>query len=428
MSPDPRFVLVTPVLAWPPDQGSRRLQLEVARALRTLGEVAWVTRCIGPQREARERLVSVGFTLDLDLDFVRQDAPARLARRLRIDLRALRSGRPRALAFTATPRVRALARTRRQQWPGAVSVGVYWTVWPAIAEGAPGSRALILSDVEQQVLADGRRLAGPAGIRDLRRLQTAEREAFQSCDRLLCLTQDDVAAVRRVVEGSSAMPATAATAIMGGRAPTVGLWPATIPVPEQPSPPRARAAGEPLRLLTYGHWEAAFNRDGLDWFLRETWPALRTHATAPRLRVVGAGLGAALARLVSQSSADAVGWVDDLSAELAACDAVVIPLRYAGGLRYRLLEAMAGGRPAICTPVAARGCGATPGVHFLQADSPPQWQSALLAVADAPRARALAVDAHRLAAESYANRGLRARLLDALGPLLTVPPSPNPGS
>ena len=43
------FILTTPVLPWPTDQGSKYFQLEVARGLLSVGPVVWVTREIGDQ-------------------------------------------------------------------------------------------------------------------------------------------------------------------------------------------------------------------------------------------------------------------------------------------------------------------------------------------------------------------------------------------
>lgn len=408
-----RFVLVTPVLAWPADQGSRRLQLEVARALRAVGPVAWVTRSIGPQRPAREALQREGFLLDLDESFVAQDPLSRAWRRLGIDVTAALRGVPREAVFTATPRVRELADRRRRLWPDAVTVGVYWTTAGAVAGAPRGRRVLIVADVDQRALAEGSALpdspARQVGAGRRARLARAEREAFLACDRLLCLTVEDEGSAREALAASRADRAAL---------PEVGTWPATIDVPAQPTPARPRLPRSPLRMLVYGHWEAPFNLDGLRWFLHEIWPHLRRGTPPVELRIAGAGLPAALTESARAAGATVLGWVEALGAELEQCDGVAIPLRYAGGLRYRMLEAMAAGRPCVCTTVAARGAGAQPGRHYLQADDVPAWRAALAALADPARAAALAVDAHRFAAETYGPADLPRRVRQALGHVL----------
>jgi glycosyltransferase involved in cell wall biosynthesis len=49
-------------------------------------------------------------------------------------------------------------------------------------------------------------------------------------------------------------------------------------------------------------------------------------------------------------------------------DVCVVPLHIARGLQNKVLEAMAMGRPVVCTSQAFEGIEATPGEHLLTAD------------------------------------------------------------
>jgi glycosyltransferase involved in cell wall biosynthesis len=384
MADQPRFILTTPVLAWPTDQGSKYFQLEVARGLLSLGPVTWITREIGDQAEAIDRLRVEGFDLRLDRSFRDRSPLARVKRRIGIDFRALQQGVARDEAFVCSPGVRRLVGAARREFPDAFGAAVYWSATPALEGFARGRRIYAVSDIDSVRESRG---PNPLG----RRFADSERRALQRVDLALTLSDED----RR----------DALTLLEGAPAPEFGRCPVSIEIPADASPPSP--GGE---LLLYGHWEAPFNRDGLTWFLREVWPVLREHPGQPRLRIVGKGEPES----IEDSRVEWVGFVEDLAVEIARARAVLIPLRYASGLRYRLLESFAHGRAVIATGVAARGSGAEPGRHFLQADAPDEWRVALDQVDDR-----LGIDAREWVTKNHSRAGLADRWAAALAPLLS---------
>ena len=62
------------------------------------------------------------------------------------------------------------------------------------------------------------------------------------------------------------------------------------------------------------------------------------------------------------------GQVDDVTSELAEIDTVVVPLRFGGGTRIKILEAFANRIPVVTTTVGAEGLGVVSGRHALVAD------------------------------------------------------------
>lgn len=388
----PRFVLSTTLLPWPANQGSRRFTLELARSLLALGQVRWISRAGAGSEAARQQLQSEGFQIRLDQDWADLRAFSRLRRRLDSSLRSWRENVPRIQIFACTERMQEMVREEVAADPEAIVVGPFWYQSAAVALGPAGRRVLVLSDLEYQREA-ARLNSDPEGPlpRIAERLRRAEKKALLSCDALLCLTEDDM---RLASHALDTMP--------GKKRPALGVWPAVVPVRTNPLDPAPRKAEAPQRWLCYGHWSASFNRDGLVRFLQESWPAiLRGIERPPELRVAGAGLGSKLRRIIEKAGAVAVGWVDDLERELAACDAVVVPLEYAGGLRYRMLEAQAAGRPVICTPVAARGSGAEAGTHYLQAENPAEWARAWRFLEDPERSSELSVAGYEFVRANY---------------------------
>lgn len=368
------IVFVTPVLPWPADQGSRQFQLEAARALATVGPVTWISRVVGEQGAAETRLREEGFDLRLDRAFASRSPWARVRRRVRIDLASGWSREPREAHFVSSPGVRSLVAAVAREKPDAWYVGAYWSTVRALERAPEGRRLLLAADVESDAARRGLELGG-ASRRErerVNRLAKAEARAFAQVDDVLCLTDDDVSTARRLLDARAP-----------GSDTRIGRWPVGLPMAEPCAwPPPTEAP----RLLLYGHWAAAFNRDGLEWFVGDVWPAIRRAHPSVTLRVVGRGAESIGRRI---DGVEWVGYVDDLRPELERAHGVVIPLRYAGGLRYRLIEALASGRPVVCTPVAAAGAEAEIGRTHLEAQTPDAWVDAVGALLDPARAASL---------------------------------------
>ncbi len=351
----PAIVYITPELPWPANQGSRRFLLDTARSLAGLGTVHWISRRTIGSEEAEARLREEGFDLDLDPYHAKSGLLARARRRLLSEWTARRDGVPREQIYVSTPGVCGRVRNWARRVPDALFVGAYWSTGKALAQSPRSRRVLIAADVESVARAE----ICSADV--LQRLQRAERSAFLHADLLLTLTETDAQRARQLLD-STPPPR-----------PAVGVWPVTVDVPERPEG-RLPSPERPV-FLCYGHWRADFNRDGLAWFLREIWPTWRRHPLRPRLRVVGAGLGPL--GETTREGIEWVGYVDDLEAEFRCCDGVLIPLRWAGGIRYRLLEAQARGLAVLCTHVAAEGSGSVAGETHLEAEGPEAFARAL---------------------------------------------------
>jgi hypothetical protein len=377
-----RFVLITPVLPWPTDQGSKYFQLEVARGLASLGRVCWVTREVGDQTAAIERLREEGFDLRLDRSYRDRSWAARLSRRVASEWHSRTRGIARDEIFVCTPEVRRLVEVARSESPDAIGVAAFWSATPALESVPAGRRVYVVSDVDSA--REGR---GPGADP---RVVESERRAFERVDLALFLSEADQPDARELLAGAPG--------------PSFGRCPVSIEIPAEPLP--QPSDGE---LLVYGHWEAPFNRDGLRWFLREIWPKLREHPSTPRLRIVGRGERESL----SDGRVSWVGFVPDLREELARARAVLIPLRYASGLRYRLLESFAHARCVLATSVAARGTGAVADEHYLEVDDADSWSSALNRLEPS-----LAMRAYEWVHQEHSRAGLADRWSEALAPVL----------
>ena len=131
-----------------------------------------------------------------------------------------------------------------------------------------------------------------------------------------------------------------------------------------PSPPGRRA-------LFLGDLAYEPNRRGVVRFLDEGWPAARRRAPDAELAIVGPGLDEALAaELRRHPGVRLVGPVDDVADAFAPASVVVVPIWEGGGVRIKVLEAMAAGRAIASTPFGADGTGARDGHEAVMANDP----------------------------------------------------------
>src|SRR5439155_14661699 len=93
------------------------------------------------------------------------------------------------------------------------------------------------------------------------------------------------------------------------------------------------------------------------------------------------GVTPEVARL-ARGAVDVTGPVDDVRPHLGAAAVFVAPVRYGTGMRGKVLEALAMGRPVVTTSVGAEGLGAVSERDLLIANGAPDLAAAIRRVLD----------------------------------------------
>lgn len=124
---------------------------------------------------------------------------------------------------------------------------------------------------------------------------------------------------------------------------------------------------DPLRLGFIGAMAYPPNRDGLEWFGREVWPKIRQEIPQARFRVIGKL--PANADFLNHPGFESLGFVEDPGDEIAAWSAMVVPLRFGGGTRLKILEGFSRMCPMVSTPIGAYGINVSNGKDILLAES-----------------------------------------------------------
>ena len=135
---------------------------------------------------------------------------------------------------------------------------------------------------------------------------------------------------------------------------------------------------------------------------RAIFPAVRARVPDATLEIVGGDPPAEL-RALAGEGVTVTGPVPDTRPHLDRAAVVVAPLRLGGGMRVKVLEALATGKPLVATPRALAGIDLTPGDHALVGETDAELAEAIATLlADPERRRRLGEAAHDWAAEHLA--------------------------
>lgn len=168
----------------------------------------------------------------------------------------------------------------------------------------------------------------------------------------------------------------------------------------------------PGQLLFVGAMFYEPNVDAVRYFHDEIYGRIRARHPAARLVIVGRDPTEAVRRLAREDGSVVVtGTVDDVTRYYGESSIFVAPIRYGGGMKTKIVEAMAAELPVVATPFALEGIAARDGVEVLQADDPASFADRVLELLqDGERRERLAGAGRALVERSYS--------WDALGVLL----------
>ena len=162
---------------------------------------------------------------------------------------------------------------------------------------------------------------------------------------------------------------------------------AGLPVPDAFFDDLPRPADAPVVVSVLGDLRVEHIRSGIEGYLRDVHPELLRACPDVRLRIVGAGATAFLAGQPGAGSVVPVDWVDHYPSELGRADVVAVPDPRGTGLKSRVLQAMAAGRPVVGTPAAWEGIPVERGVDGFLASSTSEFARCLIALVRDPSLR-----------------------------------------
>jgi glycosyltransferase involved in cell wall biosynthesis len=164
----------------------------------------------------------------------------------------------------------------------------------------------------------------------------------------------------------------------------------------------AAAVREEHGLLFVGAMHRDANVDAVRHFCGEILPRIRAEVPTVTLTIAGGDPTAEVTRLADQPGVRVTGFVEALEPYYGRATVFVAPLRIAGGIAGKTIDALAAGCPVVSTTIGNEGVGATPGVHLVVADRPADFAAAVVGLLrDAGRRRRLGDAARRFVDERY---------------------------
>lgn len=131
-------------------------------------------------------------------------------------------------------------------------------------------------------------------------------------------------------------------------------------------------------ILFVGTFKWLPNIEAVDYLVNQVWPLIKRQVPQARLHIVGNSPTAkALSYQQKDASITISGSVPDIRQAYAGAHILLAPVFSGKGTRFKILEAMATGTPAIGTSIALEGFGITPGRQAIVADDAAEMASAV---------------------------------------------------
>jgi polysaccharide biosynthesis protein PslH len=218
-----------------------------------------------------------------------------------------------------------------------------------------------------------------------RKLQKYEIETCLQFDIVLGVTEEDKQAIQSL-------------------APESNLQITVVPIGiDVDSLPRIERNVQAQNVVCVGGMFWPPNIDGVVWFGEEVFPLIKHKSPATLFFVIGGRPDSQIIELGARDSQIRVtGYVEDPTEYLRDSAVFIVPVRAAGGMRVKILDAWARGIPIVSTSIGCEGIEVRPGENILIADKQADFAEAVLRILrDAALARRLAENGRRWVEQKY---------------------------
>lgn len=275
----------------------------------------------------------------------------------------------------------------------------YWFTAPAARYARVYGKALLEHDID--FLRFQRKLAVTDGYwrrrsveRTISAVKTREVRAYSEFDRVLTLSAADCTIVERLsgIRG------------VAQHLPVMVDCDKFVPGPE---------TKVPSSIVFLGALDADFNVDALDYFCRSIFPIVRSEVPQARLFIVGRRPPQQVQKLADGSRVFVSADVPDVTEHVGRCMVQVVPLRFGGGVRIRILEGMAMGMAIVTTTIGMDGVGARPGRDLLVGDNAEDFAARVVEVLRSPLlARRLGERAREFVVSEHSEPAVERRIVE----------------
>jgi glycosyltransferase involved in cell wall biosynthesis len=383
----PRILLIKPVLPYPPDQGTKVVSFGLIQALKRDFEVTVLARLLAAKEgvfagELERHCSRVITILAPNMKSIFHRLFFSMYYKLKSVLlkQSLKS-------LYDCPGIFLKAALKLSKEPFDLIIIEYWQLFQ-LARFFPSDKVVLLThDIDLLInkeitLLERQLFRKIAAVRRWLLERDEELRAYRSSKNTLTLTERDKEAVSRVSSKSC----------------IVKVLPYGVDI-EYFSPPGIER--NPREILFLGAMSAVFNQDALAFFITKIYPLLDNLGEFS-ITVVGGVLPKELAYFSLNREVEVIGKVRDIRPYLHRAACMIVPLRFGGGLRIRILEAMAAGLPVVCTDVAMAGLPFEAPRDYLAANTPEEFSLQLEKLLNQPElGRSMAENAMNVMMEKF---------------------------
>ncbi len=352
-----KIVVTVPYTPWPVTRGTGRLIVNLISGLSKRHEVTLVTMTLSKAGlERLKELEKPGVKVRAMIAPHRQGASGKLLRKVRNVISDYVRGIPQDVSYSAPPEfLRLIADTAADESADLV-LASYWHMYRLSDYVSDTKLALVTHDMDYIINRERLKLECTGGRRimsekEAGRLERIETEAYRRFDTILTVTSSDAEALGCIsaYEGKKILPLPLALDLSI-------FSPGTFDI-------------ETNRILFLGSFHSDFNRDALRYFTSDVFPLVRREIPGAVLEVVGHGADDSL-RSKAGEGVEFIGGVEDIVPYIGQCSLMVLPLRFSGGVRIRMMEAAAMGTAVVSTPAGVAGMGLEAGSDYLETPDP----------------------------------------------------------
>ncbi|HEX3068230.1 MAG TPA: glycosyltransferase family 4 protein [Thermoanaerobaculia bacterium] len=386
-----RILQLTPRLAYPPSDGGRVVMLQIAAGMQRLGAEVRILS-LNPKKQQADLEVARQALAPIRVDAIDIDTSSVLRSLMRI-------GTPMLVARFYSPQFERELRALLE----ASDVDVVQIESPFLLPYVPAiravSRAVIVLrslNVEfriwEQIAAREKNAAFRVALRFIAgSLRRYEIRHLNTCDAMVPITDDDARDFRAL-----------------GCTRPMYVLPGGVDMKEgRPAPASNSAGDEAARIGFLGSLDYRPNQDGAIWIAEELGASVRGE-----VHVAGSNAPQWLRERLEASGITFDGEVPDAQEFIRSMDVMIAPVFSGGGMRIKILEAMALGTPVVATTIGAAGIGVRHGQDILLADDAEMFAAAVTDLLNNPaKAHAIGEAGQRLVASRYSTEGLARGLL-----------------
>ncbi|MBK8870491.1 MAG: glycosyltransferase [Elusimicrobia bacterium] len=239
-------------------------------------------------------------------------------------------------------------------------------LWPFVPEGFPVLKVLHQHNLEWLSIKRFADISlNPAkkifGWMDSIKLKAAEKEACEQADKVLAVSDDVKQRLLSLTNGKIDV------SVVRTGIDTEAWRPGDGPC-------------DSSKITFVGKMDYPPNVDGVLWFSSVVFPLIKRWIPSAKFVVVGSNPVSAVRALRRRPGIQVTGFVEDVRPHLRESAVGVFPLRYGGGVKFKILEAMSLGVPTVTTSIGVEGILADSGAEVFVEDKPQAFAQRVIAL------------------------------------------------